>query len=95
MKTQHIILFICILLIVIVAASLILPRQRELNKNERLLVEKQAEAKRLGRELDGLQKENTELENNDPNRFIKTARDTYGYCNPGETVYHFPEEKEK
>jgi len=94
-KNHITILFVILLLLIVVAAFILLPPRRELTSQERLLRDKQEENRELTRELDTIRKENVELENNDPNRLSKTARDTYRYCYPGEKIYNFPENKDK
>ena len=95
MKNHITILFVILMLLVVVAALILLPSRKELSKKELSLQEKQEENQKLTRELDTKRKENIELENNDPKLLEKVARDEYGYGYPGETIYRFPEDKDK
>ncbi len=86
--------FIVIMIImVLITIFIVYPNKRRLAAMEKELRQTQEENKELKRQLNEILRENKELENNDPNRLMQAARDTYKYVKPEDKVFHFPENK--
>ncbi len=77
--------------VMVVALWLIMPVRKEMNVKKANLEKLKMEHAALDKELKELRKEYTRLENKDPYSLLKVARETYGYCYPGEKIYKFPQ----
>lgn len=73
--------------------ALVLPSQRDLNEKQATLEQLQKEKAAMEKEMSDLIKETSELENNNPHRMTRVARETFTLCLPGEKIYKFPDKK--
>ena len=91
MNKGHYSLIILLLALLLITAFFVYPNKKRLAEKEKELQQVQEENKQLNRQLNEIKRENKELEENDPNRLTKAARDTYKYVRPEDKVFHFPE----
>ena len=90
---KHYSLLILLVIMALLTICIVYPNKRRLAAMEKELRQTQEENKQLKRQLNEILRENKELENNDPNRLMQAARDTYKYVRPEDKVFHFPENK--
>lgn len=82
--------YLVIFLAFLAAGALLLPvyrnyqkKRQELNTLKQSLSEKRSECADLNRQVGALQ--------NSPEAVEKVARETFGYCQDGETIYKYPQ----
>ncbi len=88
MKLLNIFMFFCLVTVLLVGGLVLYPHyctyrnlRGDLSATEKTLAERQQEVMQLRKEIEDLRKDRRAIE--------RVAREKFGWCREGETIYHF------